>query len=276
MFARRRPARPVRDPGEMLRDPADEFVADFVGRDRGFRGTVVHDRSALPLADPTDTVTRGLGERHFSHTDSWRLVVDDQQRPLGWREGLSGLIHGLQSSSFRGGFTVPKTWSTPSGVPWMLPCPRPRDSASRSTATAAWSARSPPTTCWPRIETGARERRRAGRPRAAAVTGFVGPTCTPDRQPATLAAPGCSRCCPLVLGLRASAAAAGLAGRPLPARLGRCHVVNVVRAALHDPVTAGAVRAAAPGPGHAHPGRRSNVLRRADHLHGGAARAHRR
>ena len=48
------------DPATLLADPHDDFVADFVGRDRGYRGSVVPPgRGAQAVAEPTVR----LGER---------------------------------------------------------------------------------------------------------------------------------------------------------------------------------------------------------------------
>ena len=69
---------------EILRAPVDDFVAGFVGRDRGFRhlsfqaghGVPLHPVQLLPpdeLANPAVAVD---GE--------WALAVDDGGRPLGW------------------------------------------------------------------------------------------------------------------------------------------------------------------------------------------------
>lgn len=62
-------------PEDLLADPADDFVADFVGRDRGFRGLSFADAAELPL-EPVDTVVEGL-----------LLRLDEAGRPLGWDDG---------------------------------------------------------------------------------------------------------------------------------------------------------------------------------------------
>lgn len=71
-------------PEEILRAPVDNFVAGFVGRDRGFRrlsfqggeGVEIHPVETVPvsrLADPAVEVG-----------SSWTLAVDDDGRPEGW------------------------------------------------------------------------------------------------------------------------------------------------------------------------------------------------
>ncbi len=75
------------DPGSLLADPHDDFVADFVGRDRGYRGLGFRTAPSLRprdepwvlLGDEPSVHARGEGSR-------WLLVVDDERRPLGWVE----------------------------------------------------------------------------------------------------------------------------------------------------------------------------------------------
>jgi osmoprotectant transport system ATP-binding protein len=69
-------------PEELLRAPADDFVASFIGRDRGFRHLSFQDGHAVPLhpvatapADQPGTRPGGAG---------WVLAVDPGNRPLGW------------------------------------------------------------------------------------------------------------------------------------------------------------------------------------------------
>ena len=83
------------DPGSLLADPSDDFVADFVGRDRGYRG--LGFRSA-PNLQPSDEPWVLLGDEPSVHARgddaSWLLVVDDDRRPLGWVEPsrISGAV----------------------------------------------------------------------------------------------------------------------------------------------------------------------------------------
>jgi osmoprotectant transport system ATP-binding protein len=75
-------------PSELLTSPADEFVADFVGRDRGYRslgftsaaGTVaVSEEAVVQLGD-------SAAEAHARATGAWVLVVDGGRKPLGWAQ----------------------------------------------------------------------------------------------------------------------------------------------------------------------------------------------
>jgi osmoprotectant transport system ATP-binding protein len=72
----------VADPATLLADPHDDFVADFVGRDRGYRGLTFR---TAPRLTPTPAETVRLGEA--ARTDhAWLLVVDGDDRPVGWVE----------------------------------------------------------------------------------------------------------------------------------------------------------------------------------------------
>jgi len=84
------------EPAEVLSRPADDFVADFVGRDRGYRalsfvyGTLpLHPEQTLVLGDrvPADagTAAEGMSADH----GRWVLVVDDERQPRGWLDCAS-------------------------------------------------------------------------------------------------------------------------------------------------------------------------------------------
>jgi osmoprotectant transport system ATP-binding protein len=68
-------------PEEILRAPVDDFVANFVGRDRGFRHLSFTGAAGIPvrpvaMATPAERSAGGVAE--------WTLAVDDGGRPLGW------------------------------------------------------------------------------------------------------------------------------------------------------------------------------------------------
>ncbi|WP_191564496.1 ABC transporter ATP-binding protein [Janibacter melonis] len=71
-------------PHQLLTHPADAFVADFLGKDRGYRALgfdgariPLHDEASVVLGDSGDAARRvGVG--------GWALVVDEDSRPLGW------------------------------------------------------------------------------------------------------------------------------------------------------------------------------------------------
>ena len=68
------------EPGHLLARPVDDFVDNFVGRDRGYRGLGFRSSAALTLGE-LPTVT--LGEKAARHA-GWVLVVDAEGRPQGW------------------------------------------------------------------------------------------------------------------------------------------------------------------------------------------------
>jgi osmoprotectant transport system ATP-binding protein len=59
-------------PQELLEQPVDDFVAGFVGRDRGLRSLSFDTAADLPVEPPTSA-------------SGAELVLDDAGRPLGWK-----------------------------------------------------------------------------------------------------------------------------------------------------------------------------------------------
>ncbi|MEO7235574.1 MAG: ATP-binding cassette domain-containing protein [Lapillicoccus sp.] len=77
----------VADPAYLLAHPVDDFVAGFVGRDRGYRALGFHDTPDLPVAaEPTVGLGATPDEARRASQDGWLLVVDDDRKPLGWVE----------------------------------------------------------------------------------------------------------------------------------------------------------------------------------------------
>jgi osmoprotectant transport system ATP-binding protein len=68
-------------PSEVLRHPADDFVAGFVGRDRGYRGLSFLESSGVSLGS-VPTVT--IGEPAPDAASDWVLALDDAKHPRGW------------------------------------------------------------------------------------------------------------------------------------------------------------------------------------------------
>jgi osmoprotectant transport system ATP-binding protein len=80
------------EPSEVLSRPADDFVADFVGRDRGYRALSfiasgelpLHPEPTLALGEPVPvdagSAAEGIGDAH----GRWLLVVDEKRSPRGW------------------------------------------------------------------------------------------------------------------------------------------------------------------------------------------------
>jgi osmoprotectant transport system ATP-binding protein len=68
-------------PAEILRAPVDDFVAAFVGRDRGFRALGFEPAEGLPL-EPAATVP--AGGPAGTAAQGWLLLTDDAGHPAGW------------------------------------------------------------------------------------------------------------------------------------------------------------------------------------------------
>ncbi|MHA7270190.1 ABC transporter ATP-binding protein [Arthrobacter sp. HLT1-20] len=76
-------------PEEILRAPVDDFVAGFVGRDRGFRRLSFSPGDSLPIQRvPTalwdGATTTGEAGATAAAGSPWVLAVDGHDRPLGW------------------------------------------------------------------------------------------------------------------------------------------------------------------------------------------------
>ncbi len=83
-------------PEEILRAPVDDFVANFVGRDRGFRHLQFSSGGSVPVhpapldagADPGIPSASAAGA-----ASGWTLSVDADRRPLGWRAPAANPPH---------------------------------------------------------------------------------------------------------------------------------------------------------------------------------------
>jgi osmoprotectant transport system ATP-binding protein len=75
-------------PSELLTAPADDFVADFVGRDRGYRSLGFTDSSgAVDIGEEAFVQLGAPAEEARSKAGgSWVLVVDGNRKPLGWAQ----------------------------------------------------------------------------------------------------------------------------------------------------------------------------------------------
>ncbi|MGW4123316.1 ABC transporter ATP-binding protein [Nocardia sp. NPDC004711] len=98
-------------PRTVLAQPATDFVAGFVGRDRGYRELSFRTADTVPLhelstvtPDEVPGVRLALGE--------WRLVIDRAKRPMGWIDttGVEGVRagHALTDSMAAGGSLFPQ------------------------------------------------------------------------------------------------------------------------------------------------------------------------
>jgi osmoprotectant transport system ATP-binding protein len=94
-------------PAELLMHPASRFVEDFVGADRALKRLALQRVRDIDLwkavtcqvGESTSAVRAGIGEADIPYP----LLVDDQQRPLGWlsERGMAGerVMHDLRSNA---------------------------------------------------------------------------------------------------------------------------------------------------------------------------------
>ncbi|BCW19833.1 proline/glycine betaine ABC transporter ATP-binding protein [Arthrobacter sp. NtRootA9] len=108
-------------PEEILRAPANDFVASFVGRDRGFRHLGFTASDGVTIHQVPTIVRAASGyESDPAAAGGWQLVVDADMRPLGWAAPGTdtGLIPG--GSLFRPGESLRRALdaalSSPSGL----------------------------------------------------------------------------------------------------------------------------------------------------------------
>jgi len=75
------------NPAYLLAHPIDDFVADFVGRDRGYRALSFQASPHFSLT-PEQSVHLGdtPAQAATAARDGWVLVTDDGRRPMGWIE----------------------------------------------------------------------------------------------------------------------------------------------------------------------------------------------
>ncbi|MFJ8636306.1 ATP-binding cassette domain-containing protein [Streptomyces sp. NPDC093568] len=71
-------------PERLLAHPADDFVAGFVGQDRGIRRLSFVKAAEVPLRDGAVLPLTSPVTRARAADEPWVLVVDDEGRPLGW------------------------------------------------------------------------------------------------------------------------------------------------------------------------------------------------
>ncbi|MER7742399.1 ABC transporter ATP-binding protein [Streptomyces sp. NPDC096538] len=83
-------------PAELLSNPADGFVEDFLGADRGIRRLSFFTSDALELTTDAVVPAGAPAERLTATEAPYLLVTDAEGRPLGWRErGNTGDSGGL-------------------------------------------------------------------------------------------------------------------------------------------------------------------------------------
>ncbi|MFD5228869.1 ABC transporter ATP-binding protein [Streptomyces qaidamensis] len=73
-------------PAELLSEPADAFVEDFLGADRGIRRLSFFPSAGLPLTTGPVVPADATAEQLAAPDEPWLLVTDADGKPLGWGE----------------------------------------------------------------------------------------------------------------------------------------------------------------------------------------------
>jgi osmoprotectant transport system ATP-binding protein len=68
-------------PSDVLRHPVDDFVASFVGKDRGYRGLSFLSASGVEVSE---VALAELGSKLTGPSAGWQLVVNAGKQPRGW------------------------------------------------------------------------------------------------------------------------------------------------------------------------------------------------
>jgi osmoprotectant transport system ATP-binding protein len=93
-------------PARLLSNPANEFVAGFIGADRGYRGLQFLHATGLPIHD-IHTVTEAEIDGLTLGDDEWRLVNRPDGTPYAWLNAKGVQIHrdggSLYDSTIAGG-----------------------------------------------------------------------------------------------------------------------------------------------------------------------------
>ncbi|MEU1429968.1 ATP-binding cassette domain-containing protein [Nocardia sp. NPDC005746] len=97
-------------PQTVLARPATDFVAGFVGRDRGYRELSFRPADAVPLHDLSTVSPEQVPGIRLDEGE-WRLVIDEAKKPMGWIDttGVEGVRagHALADSMASGGSLFP-------------------------------------------------------------------------------------------------------------------------------------------------------------------------
>ena len=78
----------IATPRDLLARPVDAFVAEFIGRDHGYRRpSFADDDASLPLCDePRVLVGKTRHAARETALERWVLAADDAGQPIGWAD----------------------------------------------------------------------------------------------------------------------------------------------------------------------------------------------
>lgn len=79
-------------PARLLEHPANDFVAEFIGADRGYRALQFFTAASLAL-QPVPTVTEQQIDALYLAEEEWRLVVREDGSPFGWIDAGGVEVH---------------------------------------------------------------------------------------------------------------------------------------------------------------------------------------
>jgi osmoprotectant transport system ATP-binding protein len=116
-------------PATLLSDPVDDFVAGFVGRDRGYRVLGFEQAGELPLHEEKTVQVGDDGSAvAAAAVDGWVLALDGARAPIGW-VNAHAVPSGQQVSPTllqRGGTITPMSGSLRSALDAALSAPSGR------------------------------------------------------------------------------------------------------------------------------------------------------
>jgi osmoprotectant transport system ATP-binding protein len=73
------------EPAALLGRPADDFVSNFVGRDRGYRALGFLAATGLAIGElPLVPIGATVAEARSALVGSWAVAVDTDRKPIGW------------------------------------------------------------------------------------------------------------------------------------------------------------------------------------------------
>jgi osmoprotectant transport system ATP-binding protein len=79
-------------PARLLEHPANDFVADFIGGDRGYRALQFFAASELALQEIPSVTEDGVDDLDLA-PGQWRLVLRDDGTPFGWIDARGVAAH---------------------------------------------------------------------------------------------------------------------------------------------------------------------------------------
>ncbi len=105
------------EPSRLLTSPANDFVAQFIGTDRGYRGLQFFGTAELPLRDIRQISESEVGTVQMQDHE-WVLVCRPNRSPLGWLDGSGEMVAGGSLLRLNGSLrqALDSALSSPSGI----------------------------------------------------------------------------------------------------------------------------------------------------------------